>query len=172
MCRYYSDIRVMKFAILIAVIILMTLLYLIIFWHNQQIKKEIDNFTILTNIEGPLTTYDDYGTFNFILQTDDLPYYDPTYHEMTNKLDQCDKTCEHNKIFCKKCQQTRDIIPTNRFFCTEDNEPIRKELVPANYTDGMHYASNTFNQKNYLLIKKDRPKTSSKPPQPFNYYFG
>src|SRR5687767_7679485 len=45
------------------------------------LKNNKETFTALVDL-NPLTTYDDYGTFNFLFHTDDFPYYDPTYENL------------------------------------------------------------------------------------------
>src|SRR5205823_3078234 len=74
---FISSLNIMNIYIVITIIIFIIIFYLI------TTTKE--NFTSLVDL-NPLTTYDDYGTFNFILQTDDLPYWNPTYEDMSDNF--------------------------------------------------------------------------------------
>ena len=51
--------------------ILVVFVILIIYWIGQNMSKtqetEIEKFTALSGISNPLTSHDDYGTFNFIM---------------------------------------------------------------------------------------------------------
>ena len=61
--------------VIFIIFILVVMYYFFVGYYNGTINRRIEKFTSLNGL-NPLTTYDDYGTFNFILQTDDFPYYE------------------------------------------------------------------------------------------------
>lgn len=68
-------------------ILILVIIAFIIYWittNTNTIEKNKEYFTMLMGFQKPLTTYDDFGTFNFLLHTNDLPYYDPTYDRMSD----------------------------------------------------------------------------------------
>lgn len=144
-------------------IIIIIAIGLIICNSNLKLKKQAEKFTALVGL-NPLTTYDDYGTFNFLLHTDDLPYYDKGFAGM----------------FCGKPDYVPEIrkpdINTNIDFDTDsfisyEGFKVRRELVPSNYVDGSKYGNIDLNENDRIIIK-NRPKASILPPAPHNYYFG
>lgn len=139
--------------------------YFFVGYYNGTINRRIEKFTSLNGL-NPLTTYDDYGTFNFILQTDDFPYYDSTYEE----LGCCYKTGIKNKTpkgpLCKS--QIRDY-DKDVFFNFEEDK-VRKFLPGANYSDHRDLGSAIFGDSQ-LFVNLFNPKLSSQPPEPFNWEF-
>jgi len=139
--------------------------YFFVRYYNGTINQKVERFTSLNGL-NPLTTYDDYGTFNFILQTDDLPYYDPTYE----KMGCCYKTF-HKQPAPKGplCQSLiRDYDKDS--FIDFDQDKVRRELVGANYSDHLDYGSSIFGDS-HMFINLFNPKLSSLPPEPFNFEF-
>lgn len=138
---------------------------LLISRSNLNINKQIENFTALSGF-NPLTNYDDYGTFNFIFHTDDMPYYDPGFAD----------------IFCG----TPDYVPGPMLkpkfdfnlgfdkdsFIDYQGFKVRRDLVPSDYTKWMDLGNAEFNpEQPNVIVRKDRPRASAEPPQPSNYYF-
>jgi hypothetical protein len=132
--------------------------------------ENIENFTAISGMEGPLTTYDDYGTFNFLFHTDDLPYYDPTYFNLL---------CSYRDYVPdngRKCgsltgKQNVDEDFNSDSFIDFEGWKVRRELIPSNYSN-KNYADADFDRNQlHLAIKKDRPQASAYPPQPHNVYF-
>jgi hypothetical protein len=113
----------------------------------SYLNRSKENFTALNSITSELTTYDDYGTFNNILQTDDLPYYDPTYMNMMCK-------------FQRK-------VPNDEYI-PYDNDIMKRNMIPANYSNDLQIAN--ANMQNDMLINKNQKKNSSVPPVAHNYY--
>lgn len=178
------DCRLLIFLIAIGV-----LLYIVIKWYNRSIDQSIENFTAISGIEQPLTTYDDYGTFNFLLQIDDFPYYDPTYVNMGDDYRDYKPNVKNNRI---SGPSTSKLSKNENFnkdsFINFRGVKVRRELIPANYSipESIHGWGNNFSghskHNNYadadfdrnqihLAIKKDRPRESAYPPQPYNIYF-
>src|SRR5579862_2875114 len=106
----------------VGIIILVSVLCIIIYFVIYTTKKE--NFTSLVGPSKPLTTYDDYGTFNFIFHMDDLPYYNPTYEDLGDDFKNYSdgaKNFKYGGIFEK-------IIPKDSFI-NYDGKKVRRELV-------------------------------------------
>jgi len=140
------------FIILIIVIIIIT-----IFVHDtiKETEHQIEAFTVANNMQGPLLNYDDYGTFNFLFHTDDLPYYDPTYEWMG-----CDFT-------------NWDGADPNEYIKYDGDHKLRRRLIGSNYVDLRESANAKFDtDEDHILIKKNRVQASAYPPQPHNFYFG
>ena len=147
---------------IIILIIVILFFYFYGKYYNRKIKSEIERFTTLNGL-NPLTSYDDYGTFNFILQTDDLPYYNPKYE----KMGCCFRTTRNGKkVPCKNVMIDYD---EDKFFNFE-GDSIRKELIGTNYSDHREYGSSMFGNSQ-MLINLTNPKISSLPPEPFNWEF-
>ena len=145
------------------------LIGILIIRNNKRIEKEIEKFTALRGISSPLTTYDDYGTFNFLLSTNDLPYYDPTYEDL--QMTAKDYNPKGQKRTCKLNAQrvTEDFCKDS--FIDFEGFKVRRELVPENYSKHAYMDANFDKNQLHLVIKKDRPRLSSNPPQPVNIYF-
>jgi hypothetical protein len=159
---------------IISLIILIIIIYLLVSKSNTSTKSDIEKFTGLNGIESPLTTYDDYGTFNFILQIDDLPYYDPEYYNLLWKYKDF-KPSLAGKLKCG----SRNGFPPKAFdfdkdsFIDFEGIKVRRTLVPENYSKDNQYAPADFGKsQTNLLVKLDRPRASAQPPQPYNIYFG
>ena len=166
-----------KIFIVILLVIIAIALYLLA--RNQNIESSKENFTVVVGTSNPMVTYDDYGTFNFILHTDDLPYHDPTYDILSdytkNRLDKKTKN--------RRPGWTEDF-DTDSFFelC---GYKIRRELIPSNYAenDGVHFHKfvihsnipehgkfNKFVNSN-IAREVNVPTSKRLAPEPYNYYF-
>ncbi|XWV26273.1 putative orfan [Tupanvirus soda lake] len=139
-------------------IILLVIIIFAIYWLTQSsstiIKNNPEFFTILKGIQNPLTSYDDYGTFDFIHHTNDLPYYDPTYNNMINL------TKTYTKYPNKMPKWSGENFSKDGFIRVCGSK-VRKELVPSNYSDqsyaGAHFTNNINDEKIA--------------PQAYNFYF-
>ncbi len=161
---------------------------LIIYRYNSDKKSQMEQFTALSGFE-PLTSYDDYGTFNFILHINDLPYYDakgfgsifcgkPDYVPTKTKLrGSVNPTAPNSDLKV-------DFDFDSDSFINYQGFKVRRELIPSNYatrTDKYdrsgrsgrsEYSVADFgSDRAHWLIKKNRPRASSQPPEPLNYYF-
>lgn len=129
----------------IVLLLIIVIIFYFIIKSNQKINQ-MDFFTLLRSIEKPLTTYDDYGTFNFIHHINDLPYYDSTYDDMIYLT----------KTTCKPkltdASDPNSLIPTDSFVNVRGNL-VRRKLIPFNYTA---YGGTTNNER--------------MAPQGFNYF--
>lgn len=147
----------------IAVIVILIIVFLLI-------TKSKEPFTALGPIQGTLTSYDDYGTFNFIHHFNDFPWYDSTYSDMgcsmkNDSIGLSWKCCDNNKIQCNK-----DGL---RSYIKYDGDTLRRKMIPSNYSDHPEYADADFTKNMlHILVRPDRPKTASSPPQPYNIYYG
>jgi hypothetical protein len=170
-----TDMEMTQYIALILLVVLVIIIYLIATSnkYSSLTDQTTESFTALRGIESPLTTYDDYGTFNFILQTDDLPYYDPTYDDMGCAYKDYVKV----KGQGEKCGNIMDLSARDENFNHDSfidfgGRKVRRELVPANYNKEWQYADADFDRNQlHLAIKKDRPQASAVPPQPHNVYF-
>lgn len=160
--------------IIIATIIL-TIVGLLIYISNSKLKKQTENFTSLIGL-NPLTTYDDYGTFNFILHTNDLPYYDkgfagmfcPTAYRAKALTRFSGKSDYVPKI--RKPNINANIDFDADSFIGYEGFKVRRDLVPSNYTIGNDYGNADLSQRDFSILI-DRPMASINPPEPRNYYF-
>lgn len=158
------------------------LLIILIISLSYFVSSSNENFTKLTGF-NPLVSYDDYGTFNGIMHTNDivsfkrpnlsmregsvLPYYDPTYNNMTCIINDYQESDDYlNNI------EARENINFDSFISNDGLHKVRRNLVPKNYTEHTHHANAEFDlNQRHLAIKKDRPQASQQPPQPHNIYF-
>lgn len=140
--------------------------------------KSKENFTALSGL-NPLTSYDDYGTFNFILHTDDMPYYDKGFASIfCGKPDYVKEKPKPGGSVNPAADwpewDTTDLKPYFNFdsdsFIDYIGYKVRRDLVPSNYADHMLYGRADF-KTDQILINKMRPKESLVAPQPHNYYF-
>lgn len=154
-----------KFIVLV-ICIIAVLFY--VKYHNMSVKEK---FVALTGIESQLTTYDSYGTFNFLFNTNDLPYYDPTYDNLG---------CEFREkapVSLTTCGTGHGTtLPYDDFntdsFIEYEAQKVRRNMVPYNYWIEQSFADAKFDRNQlHLAIKKDRPRASAVPPKPQNYYF-
>lgn len=161
----------MNCVILVILLIVLAVTWLVIKYNNQSVTKSIEDFTALSGIQLPLVTYDDYGTFNFLLQIDDFPYYDPTYENMGD--DYRDYEPEKPKpcgVSTSKLSKDEDFNKDS--FINYRNLKVRRELIPSNYYKDNTHADADFDRNQlHLAIRKDRPRESAYPPQPHNIYF-
>ena len=144
------------------VLILIVLLILILFKRINNIQP----FTFIRGIRQPLVSYDDYSTFDFKNHLNDLPNYDPTYHNLGctikhTDVDNVEWKCGGNNKY-----------GLNSYIDFEGNL-IRRKMIPSNYADHPEYtiADWTTNSM-HIIVKPDRPKESTKPPQPYNIFYG
>ena len=149
-------------------IILIIVFILYLEYYNKNITE---NFVALSGIESSLTTYDSYGTFNFLFNTNDLPYYDPTYDNLG-----CDfrEPAPKSKTSCGSVLMTAGSVEdfSRDTFIEYEGQKVRRNLVPANYSEEQSFADAKFDRNQlHLAIKKDRPRASAQPPQPHNIYF-
>lgn len=175
-------------------LIIIILIYIYVSVHNKYFANKRENFVALSGIEGPLTTYDGYGTFNFIFNLNDLPYYDPVYWDASCLYPDIDPMFQPKNEKCgsinfnKKGQIIWDseregpVEIQNSSIKAEDDitnineevyiltRPTRRQVVPSNYTSYTDLL-NADHLEEQLLVKKDRPQASRQPPQPSNYYF-
>lgn len=130
---------------IILLIIIVIVVYFLVKTNQKSIRT--DFFTLLRSIEKPLTSYDDYGTFNFIHHTNDLPYYDPIYDDMfyLTKTNYKPET---------KLPLSDSIISSDSFINVR-GDLVRRKLIPFNYTD---YGGTPNNNKRIA-------------PQGVNYYW-
>lgn len=102
-----------------------------------------ESFTILSPIEKPLVSYDDFGTFNFIHHFDDFPYYDSRYFDMLD--------------IYRKYEST---LP-------------KKDAIPSNYYKDPEHTDSPYDKNFPDIIeRKNRTKVALRPPQPYNIFFG
>lgn len=153
--------------ILLLILVIIAIVY--IRYHNNTISE---NFVALSGISSPLTTYDSYGTFNFLFNTNDLPFYDQTYDDMGCNFKE---PAPISKTACGTSHGSNLPI-INDFnrdtFIEYDGQKIRRDLIPANYSIDQSYADAKFDRNQlHLVVKKDRPRASAQPPQPHNIYF-
>jgi hypothetical protein len=158
---------------IIILIILFIIIYFVVLRSMNKINKETEHFTAISGMEQPLTTYDDYGTFNFLLQIDDFPYYDDTYEDMGCEFSNYNPIGQAKKCGSRNGWQSRDENFNKDSFIKYDGcHKVRRELVPSNYEKNNIYADADFDRNQlHLLIKKDRTRASEHPPQPYNIYF-
>jgi hypothetical protein len=159
-----------QYIAIILLIFLIIVIYLITAGSISQYEKTREKFVALSGIESPLTTYDGYGTFNFLFNFDDLPYYDPTFENLEYELKDYDPKGQE-----KPCGSINDGQPVNvdydhDSFIEYDNHKVRRELVPSNYTKYNYAAPADFGRMHFI-VKKDRPQASAYAPEPYNYYF-
>jgi hypothetical protein len=160
--------------------IILLILFVVVLWLcTRSTKDMMENFTMLKSIAGlfggSMVTYDDYGTFDFMLHTDDLPFYDPTYNDLScayRDFNTVDKSTNAKKCGSANCILTRNENFNKDSFLDYGGVKVRRELVPRNYTENTFYADADFERNQlHLAIKKDRPQQSAAPPQPHNIYF-
>ncbi|XWV25019.1 putative ORFan [Tupanvirus deep ocean] len=139
-------------------IMLLIIIIFIIYWltysSSTTIKNNPEFFTILKDIQSPLTSYDDYATFNFIHHTNDLPYYDPTYNNMVNLT----KT---NTKYPNAIPKWNGENFSKDSFIRVCGNKVRRELVPSNYSD-QAYANADFTNSTI---------NENIAPQAVNFYF-
>ena len=158
-------------AILFLLIIILVV-WILIKYNNTSIKESIENFTAISGIEQPLTTYDDYGTFNFLLQTDDLPYYDPTYENLGDDYRDYDPDGQKKTCGLSTSKLSKNENFNKDSFIDYHGLKVRRELVPSNYNKNNMYADADFDRNQlHLCVRKNRPRESAYPPQPHNIYF-
>jgi hypothetical protein len=179
----------MEIKYIIAILAIIIGLIFIINYSNTNVTSQIEQFTANVGL-NPLTSYDDYGTFNFIFHTDDLPYYDKGFASLF-----CGKP---DYVPGKPLQPHWDVdFHWDRdSFIDYEGFKVRRELIPANYSngelkgtlttgqsqargargipmDGTHFADADFTSgEAYIAIRKDRPRASAEPPVQSNWYFG
>ena len=146
---------------LIIFIVIFILLF-VVFKNNKE------KFTALVGL-NPLTTYDDYGTFNFLFHMDDFPYYNPTYENLGCSV----RTYPNNPEYVAKNAKTpgkfrQSVIPRGTFIDFEGDK-VRRELVPENYSKNMDYGHAQF-VTNQMYINKKNPRLSMYAPVPVNEY--
>jgi hypothetical protein len=135
------------------IILICAILVGIIIVYRYYSTDKTEKFTALSGF-NPLTSYDDYGNFNFIFHEDDLPYYDVGF----------------KRIMCTGNAPYTDFDKDS--FIDYQGFKVRRELVPSNYTDDDQLSNADFDKNPIgFFVKKDRPRDSSEPPQPHNYYF-
>uniref|UniRef100_A0A6C0LT06 Uncharacterized protein n=1 Tax=viral metagenome TaxID=1070528 RepID=A0A6C0LT06_9ZZZZ len=160
------------FALLIIIIFMIIIIYKC---YNNKIHSNVEKFTALSGIEVPLTTYDDYGTFNFLFNLDDFPKFDHTYDQMAGWFTNWDphKFAEQpKKCGSRNNLQSKDEIFKDSFIKFDGDHKLRRELVPANYINNNNFADADFDRNQlHLAVKKDRPRASAHSPQPYNIYF-
>lgn len=149
---------------LIYIFVIIFVIYAMYRFYKYLVFKQLEKFTSLTEIQMPLATYDDYGTFNFLLQTNDFPYYDPTYQNLTNNFTNIDSKTDINPL--NKCETKNE----SEFINYDGKNKLRRKLKPSNYTD-YNFVSDADFKNVHLLVKKDRPKQSFQPPQPHNVFY-
>jgi len=151
-------------------IIIIASITCIILYFIIVTKKNKENFTALVGL-NPLTTYDDYGTFNFLFHTDDFPYYDPTYENLGCNVRTYPNTAQYREKNFKQSGQFDQIIVPENTFINFEGDKVRRELVPENYSQNMDYGSAKF-KTNQMYINKKNPRWSMYAPEPFNTYIG
>lgn len=164
--------------IVILLIIIIAIIFSICKYNSEQ-KIQIEKFTAFSGL-NPLTSYDDYGTFNFILHTDDMPYYDKGYGSIfcgkPDYVPPCkpklrgsvNPTADHSDLKVNFDFDSDSFISYQGF-------KVRRNLIPSNYNDS-DYAKADFGStpdpdNSTWIINKLRPKESSDPPKPRNWYF-
>lgn len=157
------------------IVTLIIVIAIMIYFVNKLFFSRNENFTALGPIGQPLVTYDDYGTFNFIFHTDDLPYYDHEYDDLEynyKDFDTVDLNTNSKKCGSFNCILTKNENFNKDSFIDYQGNKVRRELVPMNYFMNDQYADADFERNQlHLAIKKDRPRQSAQPPQPYNVYF-
>ena len=130
-------------------VILIIIAILIIYWIGRNVSKtqetEIEKFTALSGISNPLTSHDDYGTFNFIMQFDDLPYGTGYYEWLP---------------IIKKLNE--NTINENNIVESLNGERVQKSIIPSNYSN----IQANFNGEPLQF------KPNNYAPHEANYYFG
>ena len=167
----------------IILVIFIIVILLILCKYNNDTQSQIEKFTAFSGL-NPLTSYDDYGTFNFILQTDDLPFYDkgymsifcgepdyvpPSHPKLRGSVN---PTASHSDLKV-------DFDFDSDSFISYQGFKVRRDLIPSNYnsaSSGAEYARADFGSgpdpdNSVWLINKMRPRESSVPPEPRNFYF-
>ena len=122
-------------------------------------KKNIEKFTALTGMQSPLTTYDDYGTFNFMFHFNDLPY-DTT--KKPSKIEEYLYKSESDLIKPEPINNNLDFDHDN--FIRVGNNTVRRKLVPHNYSNPAY--ANFTKQSDQLITR-----SPIQAPKPQNYYF-
>lgn len=170
--------------VVLAILILLAYLVCSFNMSGSVIPENIyQPFTALNGMEKPLVTYDDYGTFNYLMHFDDLPYHDSTYDNMScawrsydpHKYDTkyTPNTFTRNEITdsfiefdgCSR-QNCRIIAQGN-----ERGDKVRRSLVPSNYVADQNYSLSNFDEHPpFLLLDLNRSRESSEPPVASNTY--
>lgn len=156
-----------KSDLILILILIFGLVSISIYRAASSYAGESESFTALVGL-NPLTTYDDYGTFGGILQMDDLPYYDQGFKRMI-----CGKP-DYDPNSPESARRLGGQEPSTDFdsFINYQGFKVRRELTPSNYINTDQYSIADFDKvKEVWLIKKDRPKASSRPPEAHNYHF-
>lgn len=148
---------------LLILAIIIVIYYCYTNYYDTSIKNDIEQFTTLNGL-NPLTTYDDYGTFNFLLHTNDLPYYDPTYA----KMGCCFKTYDGSTVK-KPCFSRKEVYDEDSFINYNDDN-LRREVLGSNYADDLDIGSSMFGNSR-MFINLSNPKISSQPPSSSNWKF-
>jgi len=152
-----------KSDLILILVLIFGFMSLFIYRIALSYAPEPEAFTALVGL-NPLTTYDNYGTYGDILQLDDLPYYDAGFKSMI-----CGKPDYEPEAPRLGGQQVRTDSDS---FISYQGFKVRRELTPSNYVDTDQYSIADFDKvKEVWMIKKDRPKASSAPPEPQNYHF-
>jgi len=134
------------------------------------VKDNKEKFTALVDL-NPLTTYDDYGTFNFLFHTDDFPYYDPTYENLGCSVRTYPDTPAYIAENAKDAGKFRQSVVPRGTFIDFQGDKVRRELVPENYSKNMDYGNAKF-VTNQMYINKKNPRQSMYAPVPVNEYIG
>lgn len=134
------------------------------------VKNNKEKFTALVDL-NPLTTYDDYGTFNFLFHMDDFPYYNPTYENLGCSVRTYPNTPKYVAENAKEPGQFRQSIVPRDTFINFEGDKVRRELVPENYSKNMDYGNAKF-VTNQMYINKKNPRLSMYAPVPSNEYIG
>lgn len=113
--------------IFIGIVAIIVIVLIINFYDKPEL------FTVVKGINGPLTTYDDYSTFNF-------------EHEFNN-VNESNETIKDKKLI--KINKKNK----NRFIVT-DNKIIKREVLPKNYSENMSY----YNYNKSYKIKREAPQ--------------
>lgn len=159
-----------KSDLILILIIIFGLVALSIYKFSSAYSTESEAFTSLVGL-NPLTTYDNYGTFGDILQFDDLPYYDKGFKSMICGKPDYDPSSPESKRRLGG-QWEPPAVDSLDNFIPHQGFKVRRELIPSNYIDTDKYSIADFDKvREVWMIKKDRPKASSKPFQAENYHF-
>ena len=167
----------------IILVLLIVVICLILSKYNTDKKSQIEQFTAFSGL-NPLTSYDDYGTFNFLLHTDDEPYYDKGYASIfCGKPDYVPPLHPKLKGSVNPTASDSDLKVNFDFdsdsFISYQGFKVRRDLIPSNYNSAdsgamqakADFGSGPDPDDSTWLINKMRPKESSKPPKPMNWYF-
>ena len=131
-------------------------------------KDNTEKFTTLVGL-NPMTTYDDYGTFNFLFHTDDLPYYNPKYENLGCSVRTYPNTPEYIAENAKTPGKFRQSVIPRGSFIDFQGDKVRRELVPENYSRDLDYSDANF-KTNHMYINKKNPRLSMYAPVPMNEF--